>query len=485
MHQRLSYLKFDTINLLLNNDIMTGLPKLKFIKDHLCSSCELGKAKRSSFKTKTTPSLKGRLHLLQIDLCGPMWVESINGKTYILVIVDDYSRYTWTHFLRSKDKTPDVLIDFLGMIQRGLQADGENLDKMKEKGDACIFVGYATQSRGYRVYNKRKAMHELPQMMSDQNSSGLVPQCQTIALEHNSLSPELQCQENVPIADTTVTTSLKVLEILFGLMFDEYFNGATQVMLKSFADTTVDASDSNKLDTQTTPAPTIQAPIVNANENINQAENVMFDEDKFINPFVARLEAVGIFVAYAAHKSFLVHQMDVKKAFLNGPLKEEVYVIQPNGFVDPHHPDKVYHLKKALYGLKQAPRAWYDELSNFLISKGFSKGSIDPTLFIIKHGEGILLVQIYVDDIIFGSTNPNLSKKFIKLMHNKFEMSTIGELEFFLGVQIHQSLRGIFINQAKYAQEILKKHGMTSCNNIGSPMPTKPLDANLSGTPVV
>ncbi|GKC66112.1 retrovirus-related pol polyprotein from transposon TNT 1-94 [Tanacetum coccineum] len=131
--------------------------------------------------------------------------------------------------------------------------------------------------------------------------------------------------------------------------------------------------------------------------------------------------------------------MDVKTTFLYGPLKEEVYVNQPDGFVDPYHPDKVYRLKKALYGLKQAPRAWYDELSNFLVSKGFSKGSIDPTLFITKHGEDILLVQIYVDDIIFGSTNPKLSKQFEKLMHSKFDMSMMGELKFFLGIQIHQS----------------------------------------------
>nr|GEW17649.1 hypothetical protein [Tanacetum cinerariifolium] len=107
---------------------------------------------------------------------------------------------------------------------------------------------------------------------------------------------------------------------------------------------------------------------------------------------VARLKAVRLFIAYAAHKSFTLYQMDVKTTFLYGPLKEEVYVNQPDGFVDPYHPDKVYRLKKALYGLKQAPRAWYDELSNFLVSKGFSKGSIDPNLFITKHRGGILLV---------------------------------------------------------------------------------------------
>ncbi|GJU93677.1 retrovirus-related pol polyprotein from transposon TNT 1-94 [Tanacetum coccineum] len=169
-----------------------------------------------------------------------------------------------------------------------------------------------------------------------------------------------------------------------------------------------------------------------------QKEGIDFEES--FAP-VARLEAVRLFIAYAAHKSFTVYQMDVKTTFLYGPLKEEVYVNQPDGFVDPYHPDQVYRLKKALYGLKQAPRAWYDELSNFLVSKGFSKGSIDPTLFITKHGEDILLVQIYIDDIIFGSTNPKLSKQFEKLMHSKFDMSMMGELKFFLGIQIHQSPR--------------------------------------------
>ncbi|GKE30842.1 retrovirus-related pol polyprotein from transposon TNT 1-94 [Tanacetum coccineum] len=213
----------------------------------------------------------------------------------------------------------------------------------------------------------------------------------------------------------------------------------------------------------------------------SQQEGIDFEE--LFAP-VARLEAVRLFIVYAAHKSFPIYQMDVKITFLNGPLKEEVFVNQPDGFIDPHHPDKVYHLKKALYGLNQALRAWYNELSNFLVSKGFSKGSINPTLFITKHGEDILLVQIYIDDIIFGSTNPKLSKRFEKLMHNKFEMSMMRELKFFLGIQIHQSLHGIFINQAKYAQEILIKHGMTSCDSIGTPMATKHLDADLSETPI-
>ncbi|GKB35270.1 retrovirus-related pol polyprotein from transposon TNT 1-94 [Tanacetum coccineum] len=163
----------------------------------------------------------------------------------------------------------------------------------------------------------------------------------------------------------------------------------------------------------------------------SQQEGIDFKESFAL---VARLEAARLFIAYAVHKSFPVYQMDVKTTFLNRPLKEEVYINQPDGFVDLHHLDKVCRLKKALCGLKQAPRAWYNELFNFLVSKGFSKGSIDPTLFINKKREDILLVQIYVDDIIFGSTNLKISKKFEKLMHIKFEMSMIGELKFLLGI---------------------------------------------------
>nr|GEV21776.1 retrovirus-related Pol polyprotein from transposon TNT 1-94 [Tanacetum cinerariifolium] len=213
-----------------------------------------------------------------------------------------------------------------------------------------------------------------------------------------------------------------------------------------------------------------------------QEEGINFEES--FAP-VACLEAVRIFVAYAAHKSFLIYQMDVKTAFLNGPLKEEVYVAQPDGFVDPDHPEKVYRLRKALYGLKQSPREWYDELLKFLISKGFTKRTLDPTLFTIKYGEDILLVQIYVDDIIFGSTNPKYTKRFEKLIHSRFKISLMGEMKFFLRLQIHQSPRGIFINQAKYALEILHKHGMEKGQSIGTPMAMKPkLDADLSGNPV-
>ncbi|GJW78841.1 retrovirus-related pol polyprotein from transposon TNT 1-94 [Tanacetum coccineum] len=214
-------------------------------------------------------------------------------------------------------------------------------------------------------------------------------------------------------------------------------------------------------------------------QGYKQEEGIEFEES--FAP-VARLEAVRMFVAHAAHKNFTIFQMDVKTAFLNGPLKEEVYVSQPNGFVDPDFPDHVYKLKKALYGLKQAPRAWYDKLSSFLIEHHVTKGIVDPTLFTRRHGGDILLVQVYVDDIIFGSTNLVFSKCFANLMKKNFEMSMMGELKFFLGLQVHQSPCGIFISQSTYTIELLKKHGMDECDSISTPMATTRLDVDLQGT---
>ncbi|GKC65259.1 retrovirus-related pol polyprotein from transposon TNT 1-94 [Tanacetum coccineum] len=216
------------------------------------------------------------------------------------------------------------------------------------------------------------------------------------------------------------------------------------------------------------------------NTVIRQEEGIDFEES--FAP-IARMEAIRIFLAYATHKSFTVFQMDVKTAFLHGTLKEEVYVCQSEGFIDADHPSHVYKLKKALYGLKQAPRAWYDELLTFLLLNHFLKGTIDPTLFIRCFDDDILVVQVYVDDIIFGSTNLKYTQLFSELMKTRFEMSMMGEMTFFLGLQVNQSPCGIFINQSNYVLEILKKYGMKSCDSVGTPIEIKDnLDLDQNGT---
>ncbi|GJV74600.1 retrovirus-related pol polyprotein from transposon TNT 1-94 [Tanacetum coccineum] len=357
-----------------------------------------------------------------------------------------------------------------------------------------------------------------------------------MASEHDCLEPELQRFNNHnSSAEPMNTPSKEDLDNLFGPMFEEYFkktssdttiNSAaqpTQVHEDSSSTSSifVDAHEAPSVvttsDEQTSPISLTEADEFNQEDsanfdgnaqfvpynppslkeiessttalepsnvqNFHQKERHCFEESLPPGCASLRLFGVRMFIAYPAHKNITIFQMDVKTDFLNGPLKEEVYVSQPEGFIDPNFPNHIYRLKKALYGLKQSPHAWYDKLSSFLIEHGFTKGIIDPTLLTRPHGGDILLVQVYVDDIIFGSTNPDFSKCFANLMKNNFEMSMMGELKFFLGLQVHQSPRGIFISQSQYAIELLKKHGLDECVSMSTPMATERLDADLQGTP--
>ncbi|GJY63605.1 putative ribonuclease H-like domain-containing protein [Tanacetum coccineum] len=201
-----------------------------------------------------------------------------------------------------------------------------------------------------------------------------------------------------------------------------------------------------------------------------QEEGIDYDE---VFAPVARIEAIRLFLAFASFMGFIVYQMDVKSAFLYGTIDEEVYVSQPPGFVDPDHPKKVYKVVKALYGLHQALRAWYATLSTFLEKHGYRMGTIDKTLFIKKDKNDIMLVQVYVDDIIFGSTRKSWCDEFEALMKGRFQMSSMGELIFFLGLQVKQKTDGIFISQDKYVADMLKKFDLTSVKTTITPMETK------------
>ncbi|KAI3510618.1 hypothetical protein L1887_17750 [Cichorium endivia] len=177
--------------------------------------------------------------------------------------------------------------------------------------------------------------------------------------------------------------------------------------------------------------------------------------------------------------------MDVQCAFLNGEIDRDVYVQQPPGFEDSRFPTHSFKLQKAVYGLKQAPRAWYSTLSKFLEESNFSRGTIDPTLFRKVHNKHLIVVQIYVDDIIFGSTSEDLSTAFANLMKSKFKMSMMGELKFFLGLQVNQISTGIFIHQEKYIKSLLKKYSMENASVAKTPMSTSfKLDSDLSGKSV-
>nr|GEW10947.1 hypothetical protein [Tanacetum cinerariifolium] len=424
-HHRLSHLNFDIINLLLKNDIVIGLPKLKFVKDHLCSS----------------------------------------------LIVDDYSRYTWIHFLRSKDETPEVLIDFLRLVQRGLHAQVRivRTDKGTEFLNQTLHAYFASEGILHKMLVARtpeqngvvkRQNHTLVEAAQTMLSAANVPlffwaEAITTTCFTQNRSLVIPWHEKTPYHIINDRKPSVKFFYIFGSLCYIVRDGENQDKMKEKGDACIfvvysTQSKSYKttpLNNKTTTDPTCQAlsqaPTVTSTENINQAkmieENAQVEMMSLSTFFVHRYKTEG--------RRRLIMKELISKNHLYQLLDWKLYGCSLH---------KVYRLKKALYGLKQAPRAWGD----------------------------ILLVQIYVDDIIFGSTNPKLSKQFEKLMHSKFEMSMMGELKFFLGIQIYQSPSGIFINQAKYAQEILIKHGMTSCDSIGTPMATKHQDADLSGTPI-
>ncbi|GJY17610.1 retrovirus-related pol polyprotein from transposon TNT 1-94 [Tanacetum coccineum] len=205
-------------------------------------------------------------------------------------------------------------------------------------------------------------------------------------------------------------------------------------------------------------------------QGYNQQEGIDYDETY---ASVARLESIIILLAYACALDFKLFQMDIKSALLNGFINEEVYVAQPPGFIDFAKPNHVYRLKKALYGLKQAPKYWYDRLKAFLIKHDYTMGMVDNTLFTKKKDPKVIIVQIYVDDIIFGSTCQEMCDDFAKIMHDKFEMSMMGELNLFLGLQIKQLEDGIFFNQSNYIKEMLKKFRLKDSKPMKTPMSTE------------
>jgi hypothetical protein len=202
-------------------------------------------------------------------------------------------------------------------------------------------------------------------------------------------------------------------------------------------------------------------------QGYTQVEGIDFDET--FAP-VARIESIRLLLAIACCLRIKLYQMDVKGAFLNGLIDKEVYVEQPKGFTDPKHPDHVYKLEKALYGLKQAPRAWYERLTDFLLGLGFNRGDGDRTLFVLRKSSDICIAQIYVDDIVFGSTNKSTLDKFVESMTGTFEMSMIGELNYFLGLQVKQLENGIFLNQEKYARNLVKRFELQESKPCKTPM---------------
>jgi hypothetical protein len=214
-------------------------------------------------------------------------------------------------------------------------------------------------------------------------------------------------------------------------------------------------------------------------QGYSQKEGIDYDET--FAP-ISRLQAIGILLALSVAKRFKLHQMDVKSAFLNGVLEEEVYVRQPPRLESEKYTHQVYTLRKVLYELKQAPRAWYARLRGFLVERGFEMGKVDQTLFLLRQGRDILIVQVYMDDIVFGGSSNSLVARFAEDMSREIEIRMMGDLPFFLGLQIKQSKEGTFVHQKKYTKDIVRKFKMDDSKAMATPMnTTTALDADEEG----
>ncbi|KAI3685594.1 hypothetical protein L6452_34843 [Arctium lappa] len=581
-HRRMCHMNFKTLNKLVKNNLVRGLPQKVFSCDDHCVACLKGKQHKTSHKSKEINTISSSLNLLHMDLFGPTNMMSIGKKSYCLVIVDDFSRFTWVYFLRTKDETSGLIKYFVLRVEnqtnlrvkvirsdngtefknndlncfceekgierqysaprtpqqngvaerrnrtlieaaRSLLADSKLPITFSEDG---FLVGYSSQNKAYRVFNtSSRIIEESDNVKCNENTPNQLGSGPDWLFDIDSLSNSLGFSnkhnvgtwtEKIDTSDSKDTEPAQNEEDRGekeDQPSDSGIKGPKMPCLEEddtdddnssvFGGSTPEKNDSNleaDINEEVEPKKAYDAMkdprwikamqeellqfvlqdvwdlvdlpkghraigtkwifrnrkdergIVIKNkarlvaQGYTQEEGIDYEE---VFAPVAMVEAIRLFLAYASFMKFRVYQMDVKSAFLYGRIEEEVYVCQPPGFENPNYLDKVYKLKKALYGLHQAPRTWYATLSTYLLENSFQSGIIDKTLFIQKKKKDILIVQIYVDDIIFGSTKDQMCRDFEYLMHKRFKMSSMGELTFFLGLQVKQKKDGIFISQSK------------------------------------
>nr|AAV31277.1 putative polyprotein [Oryza sativa Japonica Group] len=669
-HRRLAHVGMNQLSKFSKRDLVMGLKDVKFEKDKLCSACQAGKQVACSHPTKSIMSTSKPLELLHMDLFDPTTYKSIGGNSHCLVIVDDYSRYTWVFFLHDKSIVADLFKKFAkraqnefsctlvkirsnigsefkntniedycddlgikhelfatyspqqnGVVERKnrtliemartmldeygvsdsfwaeaintachatnrlylhrvlkktsyevivgrkpniayfrvfgckcyIHRKGVRLTKFESRCDEGFLLGYASKSKAYRVYNKNKGIveetadvqfdetngsqegHEnlddvgdegLMRVMKnmsigdvkpievedkpststqDEPSTSAMPSQAQVEVEeekaqeppmppriHTALSKDHPIDQVLGDISKGVQTRSRVTSICEHYSFvsclerkhvdealcDPDWMNAMHEELKNFARNKVwtlveRPRDHNVIGTkwvfrnkQDENGLVVRNKARLVAQGFTQVEGLDFGET--FAP-VARLEAICILLAFASCFDIKLFQMDVKSAFLN----------------DTKYPNHVYKLSKALYGLRQAPRAWYERLRDFLLSKDFKIGKVDITLFTKIIGDDFFVYQIYVDDIIFGSTNEVFCKEFGDMMSREFEMSMIGELSFFLGLQIKQLKNGTFVSQTKYIKDLLKRFGLEDAKPIKTPMATNGhLDLDEGGKPV-
>nr|GEY15626.1 hypothetical protein [Tanacetum cinerariifolium] len=512
-HQRLSHLNFDTINDLAKNDLVSGLPMFKYAKEHLCPSCEQGKSKRASHPPKPIPNSKQRLHM---DLCGPMRVASITE------VIKNFLKKVYVRL-----QAPVIIF----RTDNGTEFKNHAL---KEYFDSVGIIhetsAVKTPHHNGVVERRNRTLVEAARTMLIFSHAPLFLWAEAIATAKLDISylhvfgalcyPKNDRED----IDKLGTKAIKIFLAYAAHKSSTVFQmDVKTAFLHDSASTPTNSSNTpislHNVDKQSQPNAPQQGnhtPLPTASA-IDDVPNAMFEGDLFVNPFATpstdimepksvkealtdpawiesmqeelhqfiRLDVWELVPSPDGIKPLTLKWLFKKKHDEENTIIQDVYMCQPEGFIDVDHPSHVYKLKKALYGLKQASRAWYDELFTFLLQNRFSKGIIDPTFFTRRFDDDILVVQVYVDDFIFSSTNPRYATLFSDLMKSLFEMSMMGEMTFFLGLQVNRSPSGIFINQSNYVNEILKKYGLNTCDIIGTLMDIKDkLDLDQIETPV-
>nr|GEZ60013.1 putative ribonuclease H-like domain-containing protein [Tanacetum cinerariifolium] len=453
-HQRLSHLNFDTINDLAKNDLVSGLPKFKYAKEHLCPSCEQGKSKRASHLPKPVPNLKHRLHLLHMDLCGPMRVASINDKWYVLVIVDDYSRYTWVHFLKTEDETPEVIKNFLKKISVRLQAlviiirtdNGTEFKNhvLKEYFDSVgitheTFAAKNPQQNG--VVERRN--HTLVEAARTISRFGLQ------SMTSGRISSELE----LTYAPSTITPqrpSERDLDILFEPLHNEYLGGRSSTVPRAIPATPVvqilqaPTASMSFQDSAPVPLNSLNTPVSSHNVDVPSQQHARQQRNHTPPPTASAVDnqVIGEPSRPVLTRSQLKTDGDMCIYALT------ISIMKPKT------------VKEAL-----TDPAWIESIQEKL--------------------HQFIRLDVYVDEIIFGSTNPRYATLFSDLMKSLFEMPMMEEMTFFLCLHVNQSPSGVFINQSNYVNKILNKYGLNTCDIIGTLMDIKDkLDLNQIRTPV-
>ncbi|KAK2423987.1 putative mitochondrial protein [Trifolium repens] len=509
-HQKLGHLHLRGIKKAISTGAIRDLPKLNIEEGRICGECQISKQTRMSHQKLEHQVTTRPLELLHIDLMGPMQVESMGGRRYALVVVDDFSRFTWIEFIREKSDSFDILKLLCLQLQReknlsivrirsdhGREFENAKLsDFCESEGIKQEFSSPITPQQNGVVERKNRTIQESARAMlhakklpyhfwaEAMNTACYVHNRVTMRKGTNCTIYELWKDRKPTVkyfhvfgskcyilADREQRRKMDPKSdegIFLGYSRNSrayrVYNSRTKTMMESINVVIDDLGT----DTEADVAEDVEAfpPTGTSGESRTNAQE---DEEVRETHTVNKGPSVRVQKNHPQELIIGDPQQGITTRRTN---EEEVYVEQPKGFVDTKYPDYVYKLKKALYGLKQAPRAWYERLTQFLVNNGYRKGGSDKTLF-VKESEGNLMIaQIYVDDIVFGGMSNQMVQHFISQMQSEFEMSLVGELTYFLGLQVKQMEDTIFISQSKYAKNIVKKFGLDSASHKKTPAPT-------------